>query len=65
MSDQQKKPHYGEPSGQDPDMGEGGDENPDAPGQAQRAEEGRREGRQASAEATDQTAPESWTPTQS
>ena len=65
MSDQEKKPHYGEPSGQDPDMGEGGDENPDAPGQAQRAEEGKQEGREASAEAKDQTAPENWTPTQS
>ncbi len=65
MSDQKEKPYYGEPSGQEPDMGEGGDENPDAPGQARRADEATQAGREASSEAKDQTAPENWTPTQS
>lgn len=64
MSDQEKKPHYGEPSGQEPDMGEGGDEEPDAPGQAARAEAGAREAREASEAAKDQTADPGWTPTQ-
>ena len=66
MSDEQqdKKPHYGEPSGQDPDMGTGGDAKPDSPEQAKRAEEGAEEARKASAEAKDETAEPGWTPTQ-